>query len=313
MKREDLIDSLEYIDDEFIQEADRTRSAEENAGDPGKITPIRRRKASVRRWGTLAASFAVFVIAAFVLSGVMQARNGAKEVMQSAEAVRDENAREELYETEEAAGAAGEGYASNEAAEAAAEEYAVSGQTGTSAPEETAVAEEQADAAAEAYAASGQAKASAPEEAAVIEEQADAFAPEEPAAMEETAAETEEPLAAAMGSVRIRVLSEAGEILFELNDSPAAESLAAQLPLTADTEPYSNNEIVFHPEKPLDVENGVEGGGTAGYIGYYEPWNNVVLYYGDFEEYPGLYILGKAVSGAENIQNIRGSITIESE
>ena len=64
---------------------------------------------------------AVFVIAAFVLSGVMQARNGAKEVMQSAEAVRDENAREELYETEEAAGAAGEGYASNEAAEAAAE------------------------------------------------------------------------------------------------------------------------------------------------------------------------------------------------
>ena len=35
------------------------------------------------------------------------------------------------------------------------------------------------------------------------------------------------------------------------------------------------------------------------------------MYYGDFDEYPGLYILGEAVSGAETIKDIRGVITVE--
>ena len=93
MKREDLIDALEYIDDELIREADLTRNAEENTGDPGNITPIRRKKASIRRWGALAAGIAVFVIAAFAISGVIQTQNGAREAMKSAETARTEDAR----------------------------------------------------------------------------------------------------------------------------------------------------------------------------------------------------------------------------
>ena len=249
MKRDDLIDALEYIDEEFIRDADQTRNAEESTGDNGKITPLRRRKAFIRRWGMLAAGLAVFMIAAFAVSGVMKTRNGTGEVMQSAEAVKTEDTRKD--------------------------------QTN-------------------AYDAEEQAEAYAPEE------QAGEYAPEEHDA-------TESAAAPAIGSVTIRVISDAGEIRFVLNDTPAAESFAAQLPLTAETELYSDNEIVFHPGEPLAVENGIEGGGTAGYIGYYAPWNNVVLYYGDFEKYPGLYILGEAVSGAENIKDIRGSITIELE
>ena len=60
MKREDLIDALEYIDDDLIQEADQTRNAEKSTGDPEKITPLRR-KASIRRWGAIAAGLAVFM------------------------------------------------------------------------------------------------------------------------------------------------------------------------------------------------------------------------------------------------------------
>ena len=134
---------------------------------------------------------------------------------------------------------------------------------------------------------------------------------QEPAGAAEQPEETEKMAAAANEDTRIRVTSDAGEIVFVLNDTPAAQSLLAQLPLTAETEPYSSNEIVFQPETPLDTENGLEGGGTAGYLGYFAPWNNVVMYYGDFEEYPGLYILGEAVSGAENIKDIKGMITIE--
>ena len=277
MKREDLIDAMEYIDDEFIRDADRTRNAEERTGESGKITPVRKRNASIRRWGMLAASVAVFAIAAFAVSGVIQTRNKAGEVMQSAEAVNKTEDSRETQADEYAKGTQADEYAKG----AQAEGYA---------------AEEQADA----YALEEEAGADAPEE------QADAYAPEEL----DTA---ENAMAPEAGSVSIRVISDAGEIHFVLNNTPAAESLAAQLPLTADTEPYSDNEIVFHPGEPLAVENGIEGGGTAGYIGYYAPWNNVVLYYGDFEEYPGLYILGEAVSGAENIKDIRGSITIELE
>ena len=276
MKRDDLIDALEYIDEEFIRDADQTRNTEESTGDNGKITPLRRRKAFIRRWGMLAAGLAVFMIAAFAVSGVMKTRNGTGEVMQSAEAVKTEDTREDqtnAYHAEEQA----EAYAPEEQAGM----YDAEEQADTYAPAEKTDVNE-------------------------LEEQAGEYAPEEHDA-------TESAAAPAIGSVTIRVISDAGEIRFVLNDTPAAESFAAQLPLTAETELYSDNEIVFHPGEPLAVENGIESGGTAGYIGYYAPWNNVVLYYGDFEKYPGLYILGEAVSGAENIKDIRGSITIELE
>ena len=298
MRREDIIDSLEYIDDEYIEEADRTRNAERPAGDPGKVIPFRRRPAPARRWGTLVAGLAVLVVAAVAVTGILRLRSGSVSSMQSAEAVIEED-RTETYEMEGAAeapeGSAAEDMA--DMAEAAAEvpeEYAVEEMPAAAAEE--AAAEEMPAAAAEEYAADEKAAASAPEEAVGEAEQA---------------YETEETEAAAKGPVRICVTSDAGEVVFVLNDTPAAESFAAQLPLSVDTELYGGNEIVFHPEEPLDIENGMEGGGTAGYIGYFAPWNNIVLYYGDFDAYPGLYILGEAVSGAENIRDIRGRVTVE--
>ena len=251
MRREDIIDSLEYIDDEYIEEADRARSTEESAGDSGKIIPVRKKVIPARKWGTLVASLAVLAVAAFVLTGVLRTRSGNMNAAKSTEAVVEEQA---------------DAYA---AGKAAAE------------PEMAAEAETAAE----------------PE---MVFEAAD-----------RTADEVENVASAAKKSIRIRVTSDVGEIVFALNDTPAAESLAAQLPLSVDTELYSDNEIIFHPEEPLAVENGMEGGGTPGYLGYFEPWNNVVMYYGDFDEYPGLYILGEAVSGAENIKDVRGGITIE--
>ena len=272
MKREDLIDALEYIDDDLIQEADQTQNAEKSTGDPEKITPLRR-KASIRRWGAIAAGLAVFMIGAFALSGVFRTQKAGTETMQSAETVQ-----------------------TVETGEAQADEYAVAEKTDMYYAEEQVevnTAAEQADV----NTAAEQVKVNAGTE------HADEYVP----------VESESVAASAVGAAMIRVISDAGEIRFALNNTPAAESLASQLPLTVETELYSDNEIVFHPEEPLPVENGIEGGGIEGYIGYYAPWNNVVLYYGDLEKYPGLYILGEAVSGAENIKDIRGSITIERE
>ena len=49
-------------------------------------------------------------------------------------------------------------------------------------------------------------------------------------------------------AMKISVQSEQHEIIYELNDSTAARELYAQLPLTIEVEPFSNNEMTFYPE-----------------------------------------------------------------
>ena len=73
-------------------------------------------------------------------------------------------------------------------------------------------------------------------------------------------------------------------IFCELNDSPAARSLLTQLPLAQ------------------------AGTGT---LAYYEPWGDVVFFYGEYNENPGLFELGQVVSGEELIAQMSGTITIE--
>jgi len=297
VRQEDIIDSLEYIEDEFIEEADRARNAGKPSGDSGKITPVRRRPVSARKWGSLAASLAVLAVAAFVLTGILRTRSGNMDAMKSAEAVA---VGEDQAEQEE------ERIAFEKADAYAADKQGAEAEMNAE-PETAAEAEVEMAAEAEAPAEADMEMAAETE----VEMAAEAPAEMDMAAEAEARNEADKAGAAVREPVTIRVSSEAGEIVFALNDTPAAKSLAAQLPLSTDTEPYSDNEIVFHPEEPLDTENGVEGGGSAGYLGYFAPWNNVVMYYGDFDEYPGLYILGEAVSGAEYIKDITGTITIE--
>ena len=49
----------------------------------------------------------------------------------------------------------------------------------------------------------------------------------------------------------------------------------------------------------------------AGTLAYYEPWGDVVFFYGDYSENPRLFELGQAVSGGELVSAISGTITIE--
>ena len=96
-----------------------------------------------------------------------------------------------------------------------------------------------------------------------------------------------------------------------LNDTSVSRSFYAQLPLTVAVENYSNNEKIFQPSKKLDCSNAQEGACPVGSIAYFSPWNNVCMYYGDMSRYSGLYVMGKAVSGTEQIRNIKGKVKIE--
>lgn len=113
-------------------------------------------------------------------------------------------------------------------------------------------------------------------------------------------------------AMKIRVMDNGKTTVFELNNSPAARDLYAQLPLNISVENYSNNEKIFYPQKKLSTTDTPQANThRPGTLAYYAPWGDVVMFYGRFGAAAGLYTLGHAVSGGEHIQGMAGTIRIE--
>ena len=125
---------------------------------------------------------------------------------------------------------------------------------------------------------------------------------------ETTSSETEEN---DMESTQIAVTCGDMQVVYELNDSPTAQSLLSQLPLTVEVEDFSTNEKVFYPPQELDTSDTPLAEGGAGTLAYYAPWGDVVLFYDSFSANGSLYELGEAVSRVENIGQMSGTITVE--
>lgn len=111
--------------------------------------------------------------------------------------------------------------------------------------------------------------------------------------------------------MKIKVSDGQSEVIFSLNGTTAARSLYEQLPLKTQVEDYSTNEKIFYPPEGLDTEDVIEGDGPFGTLAYFSPWGNVVMYYSECGKYHGLYLLGEAIEGAENIEKLSGTINIE--
>ena len=111
--------------------------------------------------------------------------------------------------------------------------------------------------------------------------------------------------------MRISVSDGTHTIVYELNDSPSAKSLYGMLPLDIEVENYGHNEKIFYPPQAVDTAEGIEDGGEAGGLALFSPWGNVVMFYDSFGSYPGLYILGQAVEGVEQISSLSGTIHVE--
>lgn len=100
-------------------------------------------------------------------------------------------------------------------------------------------------------------------------------------------------------------------VTYELNDSAAAEGLLAQLPLTLEVDDFSDNEKVFYPPEGLDVTDApLAESGEPGTLAYYEPWGDVVMFYGSFSPNGALYELGRAVAGEERLAGLSGTIEV---
>jgi len=112
-------------------------------------------------------------------------------------------------------------------------------------------------------------------------------------------------------TMKINVKANGNTTVFELNNSPAAKELYAQLPLSITVEDYSNNEKIFYPPEKLNTSDTPKADARAGTLAYYAPWGDVVMFYGRFGSAAGLYELGHAISGSEYIQGMSGTIQIE--
>lgn len=113
-----------------------------------------------------------------------------------------------------------------------------------------------------------------------------------------------------MQTNRIEVKADDATVVFEFNDSMAARELYGQLPLSVEVENFSTNEKIFYLPERLDEGDAPHAEGGKGVLAYYAPWGNVVMFYGSFSPNPGLYELGEAVSGADGIANLTGTLTV---
>jgi hypothetical protein len=112
-------------------------------------------------------------------------------------------------------------------------------------------------------------------------------------------------------AMKISVKSKGKTTVFELNNSPAARDLYSQLPLSIKIEDYSDNEKIFYPPRKLNTVDTPTADAKEGALAYYAPWGDVVMFYKDFGSASGLYELGHAISGSENIPEMSGTIQID--
>lgn len=132
--------------------------------------------------------------------------------------------------------------------------------------------------------------------------------PGRPPSPEPSPAPTE---SAAPAAKRISIRFDGHTLVYELNDSQAAQDLYGQLPATLQAEDYGGNEKIFYPEEKLDTTGAPQAQGGAGTLAYYAPWGDVVLFYGDFSPHSSLFELGQIVSGGELIEEISGEVVVE--
>ena len=91
---------------------------------------------------------------------------------------------------------------------------------------------------------------------------------------------------------QITVSWNGGQAVYELNHSPAAQSLLAQLPLTTQVEDYSTNEKIFYPEEGLDTSDTPLAQAGAGTLAYYEPWGRCGVLLWGLQRKPGAVRIG---------------------
>lgn len=113
-------------------------------------------------------------------------------------------------------------------------------------------------------------------------------------------------------AMQISISTEQVTLVYDLNDSQAAQELYDQLPMEIEVENYGGIEKIFYPPKKLStVDTPLARNVRSGTLAYYAPWGDVVMFYDSFGAAPGLYELGRILSGQDEIERLSGTIRVE--
>ena len=100
--------------------------------------------------------------------------------------------------------------------------------------------------------------------------------------------------------------------VFQLYETKAAGEFYKQLPLNLDLTNFRNAQWMFYPPEKLNVtDKEAYHDGKKGELSYYAPWGDVFMLYKDFYAGDEMHRLGINVSGIENIEPMKGGITVE--
>lgn len=100
--------------------------------------------------------------------------------------------------------------------------------------------------------------------------------------------------------MRMKLITQRGDIIIKLNNSNAAKHLAEILPFQLDFSDYNNTEKIAYPAKKIDVSDSASGTAPqAGDLTIYAPWGNLALFYKQGSFSSSLIPLGSIESSAE--------------
>jgi hypothetical protein len=99
-----------------------------------------------------------------------------------------------------------------------------------------------------------------------------------------------------------------------LNDTAASDDLLGQLPLTITMRDFGSVEKIGRLPAPLSTTGVPTGADPAvGDLGYYAPWNNLVIYYGDQGYHDGIIRLATLNGDITAVGRLNGDLTAHVE
>ena len=105
--------------------------------------------------------------------------------------------------------------------------------------------------------------------------------------------------AAKVFPAKIRIVSDGGQAVIALYDTPASRDFVLLLPLSLPFRDYVGEEKIANLPRRLTTQGDRSSGDVQGDFTYYAPWGNLAVFYKGFGKDRNLYILGRIESGKE--------------
>ncbi|KQO38587.1 cyclophilin-like fold protein [Aeromicrobium sp. Leaf245] len=113
---------------------------------------------------------------------------------------------------------------------------------------------------------------------------------------------------------RIRIEFAGDQVEATVLDTPVGRDLVAQLPLELDMSDRGGVEKTGPLPRELSTDGEPTGADPdVGALGYYAPYGDLVLYYGDQSYFDGIVVLGRMGKGFDALGRIDGNVSVRVE